>query len=107
MPADTLVVGADFEPRKNADKQYSADVPAPMRDLTAWDTPEIASTAVASNPFNDSNNRSVRPLMNRGGYPPITIRPTYPNARQQGRGRNPNHHPDTTLARVPTAPFQE
>jgi Fic family protein len=59
-----------------------------MGDFAAWlrtpgATPDTAFTAhrrlVAIHPFNDSNGRTARILMNliliRGGYPPVAVRP--------------------------------
>jgi cell filamentation protein, protein adenylyltransferase len=65
-----------------------AEVPALVGDFARWirtapDTPETAFTAhrrlLAIHPFNDSNGRTARLVMNlvlmRAGYPPVAVRP--------------------------------
>ena len=78
------------------------ELPALMGDFSGWlreapSTPETAFTAhlrlVGIHPFNDGNGRTARLLMNliliRGGYPPVSVRPTdrlaYLRALQQSQ----------------------
>jgi hypothetical protein len=94
----------------NTDKQYSADVPALMRDSATWDTPETVFTRHRR--LVESVQRRQRPHSAPANEPwwlPADNKPRRAPCKscKQGRGRNPNQRPDTTLARVLPALIQE